>query len=259
MVYKFFDRKTESGISVNEQLAEELHKPVIQKFKRRKVYARFKDNIWAADLAEMESLSTKNKRVKYLLCVIDIFTRYAWVKALKDKKGKTVLNAFIEIVKESNRKPNKLWVDQGREFYNKFNQEWLDNNDILMYSTHNEGKSVIAERFIKTLKSKIYKKMTANDSKSYLPYLNKSVDQYNSAYHHSINKKPTNADYSASTEKIEINPKAPKFKVNDRKRIAKYRNILSKGYIENWSREIFIMDFVLKTNPWTYKIKDLND
>ena len=145
-------------MSVSEQLAEELHKPVIKKFKRRKVYARFKDNIWAADLAEMESLSSKNKNVKYLLCVIDVFTKYAWVKKVKDKKGKTVLNAFIEIVNESNCKPNKLWVDQGREFYNKLMQEWLDNNDILMYSTHNEGTSVIAERFIKTLKTKIYKK-----------------------------------------------------------------------------------------------------
>ena len=106
----------------------------------------------------MESLSSKNKNVKYLLCVIDVFTKYAWVKPLKDKKGKTVLNAFMEIVNESNRKPNKLWVDQGREFYNKLMQEWLDNNDILMYSTHNEGNSVIAERFIKTLKAKIYKK-----------------------------------------------------------------------------------------------------
>ena len=120
-------------MSVSEQLAEELHKPVIKKFKRRKVYARFKDNIWAADLAEMESLSSKNKNVKYLLCVIDVFTKYAWVKPLKDKKVKTVSNAFIKIVSESNRKPNQLLVDQGREFCNKLMQEWLDNNDILMY------------------------------------------------------------------------------------------------------------------------------
>ena len=94
-------------MSVSEQLAEELHKPVIKKFKRRKVYARFKDNIWAADLAEMESLSSKNKNVKYLLCVIDVFTKYAWVKLLKNKNGKIVLNVFIKIVNESSRKPNK--------------------------------------------------------------------------------------------------------------------------------------------------------
>ena len=93
--------------------------------------------------------------------MIDVFTKYAWVNPLKDKKGKTVLNAFIETVNGSNRKPNKLWVNQRREFYNKLIQEWLDNNNTLMYSTHNEGKSVIAERFMKTLKIKICKK---NDS-----------------------------------------------------------------------------------------------
>ena len=153
-----FDNKTGSGINLNEQLAEELHKPVIKKFKRRKVYVRFKDNIWASDLGEMESLSSKNKNFKYLLCVIDIFTKYAWARSLKDKKSRTVLNAFIEIVFESNFKPNKLWDDQGREFYNELMQEWLllYNNDNLMHFTQNQGKSVITERFIKTLKSKIY-------------------------------------------------------------------------------------------------------
>ena len=73
-----------------------------------------------------------------MLCVIDFFTKYAWVKPLKDKKGKTALNAFNEKVNESNCKPNKWWFDQGKELYNKFMQKWLDNNDILMYSTHNE-------------------------------------------------------------------------------------------------------------------------
>ena len=95
MVYKLFDKKTGSRVSVNEQLVEKLHKPVIKKFKRRKVYARFKDIIWAAYLAEMGSLSFKNKNVKYLLCVIE------------DKEGKTVINVFIEIIKESNQKLNK--------------------------------------------------------------------------------------------------------------------------------------------------------
>ena len=96
-----------------------------------------------------------------------------------------------------------------------------------MYSTHNEGKSVISERFIKRLRSKIHKKMRANDNKSYLLYLNKLVDQYNNTYHHSINKKPINADYSAFTEKLNTNPKASKCKVNVRFRITKYTNIFS--------------------------------
>ena len=116
MVFKFFDKETGAGVSVNKQL--DLHKSVLKKFKRRKIYAGFKDNIWTADLAEVGSLSSTNKTVKYLLYAIDALTEYAWVKPLKDKKGKTVLNAFIEIVKESYCKPNKLLVDPGREFFN---------------------------------------------------------------------------------------------------------------------------------------------
>ena len=100
--------------------------------------------------------------------------------------------------------------------------------------------------------------MTVKDSKSYLLYLNKLIDQCSNTYHHSVNKKPINADYSTSTKNIETNPKAPKFKVNDRVRITKYKNLFIKGYTENWSREIFIIDSVLKTNAWTYKIKDFN-
>ena len=100
--------------------------------------------------------------------------------------------------------------------------------------------------------------MTANDSKCSLSYFNKLVDQYNNTYHHSNNKKPISADYPALTKKIQYNPRAPKFEVNDRVRITKYKNIFSKAYIKNWSREIFVLDSVLKTNPWSYKIKYLN-
>ena len=242
----------------------------------------------------MESLTSKNENVKYLLCVIDVFTKYAWVKPLKDKKGKTVLNAFIKIVNDSNCKPNKLWVDQANIIYNKLIQEWLNDNDILMYSIHIADKSVIAERFTKTVKTKIYKIMTAKDSKLYIAYLNKAVDlnkqviakrfiktvktkiykamtvkdnklyiaylnkavdQYNNSYYW---WKRINSDYSALTEKIVMNHKAPKFINNDRVRITKYKNIFSKGYTENWSRETFIIDFALKFNHRAYKLKDLN-
>ena len=118
------------GLSVNEQLAEELHKPVIKKLKRRKVYAKFNDNIWASNLLEMKSFPSKNKNVKYVLSVLDVLNTYVWVKPLKYKNGKIVVKAFIEIVNESNRKLKKLWIDQGREFYNTLMQEWLDNNKI---------------------------------------------------------------------------------------------------------------------------------
>ena len=165
MVYRFFDKKRAGrGFNIpsefNEQLAKELHKPIIRKFKKRKVYSRFKDNIWGADLADMQLINKFNKGFRFLLRVIDIFTKYAWAIPLKDKKAVSIVDAFQKILKESNRKPNKIWVDKGGEFYNSSFKKWLKDNDIEIYSIHNKRKSVAAERFIRTLKTKIYKYMT---------------------------------------------------------------------------------------------------
>ena len=102
----------------NKILAEELHKPVIKKFNKRKVYSQLRDNIWGVDLADTQSLSKKNKGIKYLLCAINLFSKYAFVIPLKDKKGISIANAFNKIIKQSNRQLNKIWVDQGNEFYN---------------------------------------------------------------------------------------------------------------------------------------------
>ena len=147
MVYKFFDSKSEASgekhvntklMPQNEQLAEELHKLIIRKLKKRKVYSAFKDNIWDADLADMQLLSKYNKGIRFLLCVIDIFSKYAWVVPLKDKNGISIVKAFQSILKQLNsRKPNKIWVDKGSEFYNAYFKKWLRDNDIVMYSTHN--------------------------------------------------------------------------------------------------------------------------
>ena len=181
MVYKFFDKKSVGSDAKhvntkitpqNQQLAEELHKPIIRKFEKRKVHAAFKDNIWGADLADMQLLSKYNKGIRFLLCVIDIFSKYAWVVPLKDKKGVSIVKAFQIILKKSNRKPNKIWVDKGSKFYNASFKKWLQDNDIDIYSTHNEGKSVVAERFIRTLKSKIYKYMIAISKNVYIDKLN---------------------------------------------------------------------------------------
>ena len=105
-------------------MANELHKPIIRKFKKRKVYSSFKDNIWGDDLADMQSLSKYNKGIKYLLCVINLFSKYAWFIPIKDKKGTTIVK---KILSDSNRKPNKIWVDQGSEFYNKSFQDFFEN------------------------------------------------------------------------------------------------------------------------------------
>ena len=115
---KRFSGSSIKSILQNEQLAEELHKLIIRKFKKRKVYSTFKDNVWSSDLAYMQLISKFNKRFRFLLCVIDIFSKYAWVAPFKDKKVISIVNALQSILKQSNRKPNKIWVDKSSEFYN---------------------------------------------------------------------------------------------------------------------------------------------
>ena len=158
-VYKFFDKKSSgSGVDAepNYQLAKKLHRQIFRKVKKRIVYSFFRDNIWGVDLADMQSLSKYNKGIKYLLCIIDLFSKYAWVVPLKDKRGITIVNTFQKIFSKG-RKPNKIWVDQGGGFYNNLFKRFLKMNNIEMYSTYYEGKSVLAERFIRTLKKKIFK------------------------------------------------------------------------------------------------------
>ena len=125
MVYKFFNERTKGfrinnkgNLLVNSQLAEELHKPIIKNFKRRKVYSSFKDNIWDVDLADMQLINKYNKEIRYLFCVNDLFSRYAWVIPLKNKKGESIVEGFKKILNDSNKKPNKIWVYHGSEFYN---------------------------------------------------------------------------------------------------------------------------------------------
>ena len=234
MVHKFFDKKS-SGSSINmeamsdEQLAEELHKPIISKFKKRLVYSRFKDNIWGADLADMQLIIKFNKGFRFLLYVIDIFSKYAWVVPLKDKKNMTITNAFQKYFKESDRKPNKIWVDKGSEFYNNSFLKWLKSNDTEMYSINNEGKFVVAERFIKTLKNKIYTSMTSISKNVYINKLYDIVNEYNNTYHKTIKMKPIDVkDNTYLDFKKDVNDKDPNFKVNDHVRISKYKNMLAK-------------------------------
>ena len=169
------------------------------------------------------------------------------------------MNGFQKILKKSTRKPNKIWVDKGSEFYNNSYKKWLKDNDIEMYSTNNEGKSVIAERFIRTLKNKIYKYMTSISKNVYIDKLDDIVNEYNNTYHRTIKMKPVDVkDNTYIDFKKEINNKDPKFKVGDYVRISKYKNIFAKGYMPNWSEEIFIIKKIKNTVPWTYVINDLN-
>ena len=207
----------------------------------------------------MQLLSRQNKGIKYLLCVIDLFSKYVFVVPLKDKKGASVVKGFKKIVNESNRRPNKIWVDQGSEFYNKTFKNWLKDEGIEMYSTYNEGKSVIAEGFMKTLKNKLYKHMTATGKNVYWDVLDDVVEKYNNTINRSISMKPK--DVKSEKEAVYVeqsNEKSTRFSVGDHVTITKFKNIFAKGYTPNWSKEIFVVNKIKNTVPWTYELKDLN-
>ena len=207
----------------------------------------------------MQLLNRYNKGTRFLLCVIDIFSKYAWVVPLKDKKGISIVKVFQIILKQSNRKPNKIWVDKGSEFYNASFKKWLQDNDIVMYSTHNEGKSVVAERSIRTLKSKICKYMNLISKNVYMDKLDDIVHEYDNTYHTAIKLKPIDVkDNTYINTNKEINNKDPKFKFADPVRISKYKNIFAKGYTTNWFEEVFVIKKVKNTVSSTYVINDLN-
>ena len=192
------------------------------------------------------------------MCAIDIFSKYAWVVSLKAKREIDIANAFQKIISEL-RKPNRIWVDQRGEFYNNVFKSFLKINNIKMYSTYNEGKSAVAERFIRTSKNKTLKRMAAVSKNVYFNLLDDIANKYENAVHRSINMKPINVTSNSYAEYNEdSNVTKPKFKVDDRVRISKYKNIFAKGYTQNWSEEVFVISKIKNTVPWTYVVSDLN-
>ena len=186
-----------------------------------------------------------------------MFSKYGFIVPLKPKKGTTIVNAFQSILDNSKRKPNKISVDQGSEFYNSHFKKWLKDNDIEMCTTHNEGKSVVAERFLRTLRNKIYKHMTTISKNVYFDVLDDTVDENNNTYHKTIKMKPIDVGDDSFVEyNEESNEKDPKFESSHHVRIPKYKNIFSKGYTPDWSEGIFVVK--KNTVPWTYVISDLN-
>ena len=178
---------------------------------------------------------------------------------MKDKKGVSIVNAFQKILKESARKPHKIWVDKGSEFYNSSFKNWLQDNDIEMYSTNNDGKSVVAEGFSRTLRNKVYKYITSISKNMYIDKLDDIVNEYNNTYYRTIKMKPIDVKDNKCTDfGKEVNDKDPKFNLGDHVRISKYKNIFATGYTPNWSEEVFVIKEINNTVPWTYVIKDLN-
>ena len=174
------------GWEFKKSLAEELHKPIRRKFKKRRVLVNGIDKIWAADLVDMQAFTKFNRGVKYLLAVIDIFSKYGWLIPLKDKTGKSVASALKTIFEK--RKPKTMWVDKGKEFYNK------DVKDLIeLYSTENEEKSSVVERWIRMMKEKMWKYFSAKSTNVYIDQLPDLVKEYNNTRHSSIKMTPVKA------------------------------------------------------------------
>ena len=248
-----------------QNLANELHQPIRRQFPKRRVVSYGIDNIWAADLVEMGKFSKWNKGIKYLLMVIDVFSKFGWIRPLKDKRGQSVADAFRSIFRE--RKPKMLWTDKGSEFFNGIMKDLLHKNGIKLYTTENEEKSSVVERWNRTMKEKLFRMFSANNNTIYFDKLDELVDQYNHRFHSSIRMTPAEASKQQNEKKVFANlfgdliyakRNKAKFKVGDKVRISKFkRKIFDKGFTPNWTEEIFVVDEILNTNPVTYKLIDL--
>ena len=258
------------GVTWQEKLADELHKPIKRNFPKRRVIVHNVDDIWCSDLVDMQKLSKWNKGYKYLLMVLDLFSKYGWIVPLKTKTGLEVSKAFESIFKKvKGSKPKKLWVDKGKEYYNKNVLDLLVKNNIEIYSTENEEKSSVCERWNRTIKGKMYKRFTIQNNTVYIDILPKILSSYNNSKNRSIGMTPNQARKSENYGKVywnwygdgrvHMSPAQTALKVGDTVRISKYkRKTFDKGYTPNWTEEVFIISEIRPTNPITYKIKDLN-
>ena len=236
---------------------------MIHHFRRRKVIVNDIDEIWAADLVDMQSFSKFNNGIKYLLMVIDVFSKYGWIVPLKSKTGVDVANALSKIFDERSdlgeRRPVKMWTDKGKEFYNKH----VKDLGVQLYSTENEEKSSVVERWNRTMKEKMFKYFSANSTRKYINILDEMVNNYNNTKHSSIKMTPVEASDKKNKNRVWMNlngkatnPVKPKFSVGDKVRITKKKTVFEKGYTPRWTEEVFTVSQVQYTDPPTYKISD---
>ena len=267
IVRGIINKKQQLGLSVNPNqiLSQELHKPRKINFERRKVISNNIDHIWGIDLITMIKYSKQNKNYKYILTVIDFFSKYSWCYPLKTKKSEEIINSFNDIFKKSKRKPSMIQSDQGTEFTNNVTQTFFKNNNIKWYHTFNRDiKCSICERYNRTILNKIYKNFTLNNNTIWINDLNKLTNEYNNSYHRSIKMKPIDASLKVNENIIRNNlynfkytNKKPKFSIGDRVRVSLLKNTFEKSYTSNWSQEIFIIDDIKTSNVYYYFLKDL--
>ena len=241
-----------------------LHRQARKTYPTRQYIVHDIDEQWQVDLADVSLLSRYNSGYRFILTVIDIFSRFAWARPLKTKKGNEVAAAFKDIFAEG-RIPKRVQSDQGKEFENRHVRSLFQQHNIELFSVKSAYKAAMVERFNRTLKHKIWRYLTSSNQKKWLDVLQKAVNSYNHSKHRIIKRRPidvTQAEVADMREKmIQPRPKGEdKFRVGDTVRISKVKSIFEKGYLPNWTEEIFtVAEVNRKYNPITYKLKDANN
>lgn len=254
----------ETAKQQRRQVVEELHAPARRRYPRRKTVIKGYDDLWQADLVEMQPYARTNQGYKYILVVIDAFSKYLWAIPLKDKSGKKVTQALQEqVFKADRRHPQNLQTDRGKEFYNADFQNLMREYKINHYSTGSNLKAAMAERVNRTLKNAMWKEFSDQGSYTWVKnnLLAKLVKAYNSRRHRTTGMRPIDVKHNTDLSDIyrrrkTTNPKKPRYRVGDKVRISKQRSTFAKSYTPNWTTEIFEIQRVQRTNPTTYVLKD---
>lgn len=240
-----------------------LHKTARKKYPTRRYITHTVDEQWQTDLCEVQLIARQNEGYRYILTVIDIFSRYAWARPLKSKRGQDVAEAFRDIFDEG-RIPTRIQSDQGKEFENRDVYRLFDEHNIELFSVKSAYKAALVERFNRTLKNKLWKYFTASATVRWLDILQDVVHSYNHSVHRSIGRAPVTVTHLNAHElREERRPKAAEQKgniqVGDQVRISKVKSVFAKGYLANWTEEVFkIASINRKYSPITYKLKDYN-
>lgn len=250
--------------NIKREVVNELHKLARVNYKRRKVVVKGLKDLLQADLVEMRPYAKTNRNFNYILVVINVFSKYVWAFPIKKKTGKEVATAMEKVFSDPQNVPKNLQTDMGKEFYNKFFQDLMKKYKINHYSTFSNLKASVVERVNRTLKNLMWKEFSAQGSYKWLSILPEIVDLYNNTVHGTTGIKPVDVDKKMEKLLLKtvflkakaIKPKSTKFKFGDYVRISKQREAFTKGYMPNWSNEIFKVIDVKYTIPTTYYLKD---
>ena len=250
---------------LSQQWTYTLHKPIRKNFQRRKYVARGINEQWQADLVEMQHHSRENHGMRYILFVIDIFSRYTYARPLKTKSGPDVALALESIINESEATPKLLQTDLGKEFYNHHVDSLLSKHNIELFSVHSDKKASLVERVQRTIKERMYRAFTYQGSYKWLDLLPQIIESYNNSYHRGLKHIPSKVNKQNETEvwlkqySDLKKPTAHKYEIGDQVRIPKSRTIFSKGYEEKWTDELFtISEINSKYKPILYTLTDDN-